>query len=371
MNMNSVAPSVSSTPNVPRSNPGAGPVVVRDGSAVIDEIGADSYGSLKGLDLLGSAEGRAAMGAHFSRVREAIRQENGIAPVLRDASTGASDDPVVEGVYQAVTGVNEYLKATLGRDGWDGKGTPLNVIMNAVNPVKGTNEGGAMFRAEPDGTARVRIGRGADDDAQKHPHAAADILAHEVAHGVWDTVVTKGQHKSGEHENPVTRAMNESWGDVFALGFDKSDWKVGGARDAMDPALDDARSVPATYPTQEEAIQALITGKSIPGFKGDHNPRPYEWSSVPTLVAARTMQAISDRDDVVKIWYDALQRLPSSEPNLDDLAHATREAARSRYGPTSRQAAALEREWAAVRQGEAPAAVAGAGLLGKITSWFT
>jgi hypothetical protein len=119
-------------------------------------------------------------------------------------------------------------------------------------------------------------------------------------------------------------------------------------------------------------VEALKKGKQVPGITGEYKPQPYQWSSIPTVVAARTMEQIGDRDEVVKIWYDALHRVTTPEPNLDHIADATRAAAQALFGAQSKQATALDQQWKAVRQGESPppAPPSEGGLMGKLKSIF-
>ncbi|MFJ5118024.1 M4 family metallopeptidase [Kitasatospora sp. NPDC088548] len=130
---------------------------------------------------------------------------DGLPADLRPAASPTSDFPAATGADGATDAhlnagiVYDFYRDRLGREGLDGKGSPI------VSLVGVTNDGAPIMNATWDGTMMSYGGGG----PQYHSFAVAlDIAGHEMTHGVID-------HTAGLVNAGQTGAMNEALADYF------------------------------------------------------------------------------------------------------------------------------------------------------------
>ncbi|MCB0878059.1 MAG: M4 family metallopeptidase [Thermoleophilia bacterium] len=245
--------------------------------------------------------------------------------LLTPQQVEASNDQVLKATVENASKVMSFLKEKFGRDGLDGKGQKLDVVVHAQDPMMG---GGPMNNAYWDGQAgKMFIGDG-DGHTFTPLGEAIDIIAHEAGHAVLESEVKMG---FGGQEG----ALHESFGDVLGSLLDPDDWQVG--EDAFTPgkagdALRDM-SKPTRYSNMSE----------VRGNGGE----PHLLADIPNLAAVRVAEKIG-RQEMGKVWYDGFTEYMKDHAQFADAAVATVKAAEQLYGVGSSQAAAVTDAWTSV-----------------------
>jgi bacillolysin len=252
-----------------------------------------------------------------------------------DASTGterrlsSSDlreggDVVARMAYQNGQRIDRFLRDRFGRNGWDGQGGRLQLVVHATDsPGQGMNN--AYWDREQ---ARIYLGDG-DGRIFAPLGDSVDVLAHETFHAIVDAEVNlryEGQQGG----------INESWADVLgSLADPDNDWLIG--EDVYTPG------------SPNDAIRNL----AAPRFSHVNQIPPgnqvgvHDLSGVPSLAAVRVADRIG-RDQMGDIWYRALTDHLDSRAGFAGAARATLEAAVELYGHDSAQFAAVMNAWKSV-----------------------
>lgn len=238
---------------------------------------------------------------------------------------GERSDPTAWTAYQNAIKVDDFLRSTFNRDGWDGKGTPLRVVVHAPDPETGDPRmNNAYWDAE---RGKVYLGDG-DGRLFQPLGGALDVLTHETAHALVDSEVNLrywGQQG----------AINESFADVLGTLADPDDWQVG--EDVFTPGV------------KNDAIRDLAaprfahTREIPPGA----DPDVHDLSGVPSLAAVRVAEKIG-REQMGQIWYRALVDHLDSRAGFPGAARATLEAASQLHGNDSKEFAAVMDAWKSV-----------------------
>lgn len=221
--------------------------------------------------------------------------------------------------------VDQFLRERFNRDGWDGKGGRLQLVVHAtddsgsagMNNAYWDRDQGKIYLGDGDGRIFAPLG------------GSLDVLTHETIHAVVDSEVNlryEGQQGG----------INESWADVLgSLADPDKDWLIG--EDVYTPgnANDAIRNL---------AQPRFSNVKQIPpgGQVGVH-----DLSGVPSLAAVRVADRIG-RDAMGQIWYRALTEHLDSRAGFSGAARATLEAAIDLYGRDSNQFAAVMDAWKSV-----------------------
>lgn len=209
--------------------------------------------------------------------------------VRADGTTG---DPVADTALRTAATIDAYLGATLGRDGIDGRGGRVELVVHAPDATN------AYWDAT---RGRVELGDG-DGVEWGAFGASTGVVAHELYHGVIDSEVHL------DYEQPEQAAIHESLADVFAAGVTGS-WKLGG--DVITPgrAGDVIRDL--ANPDVANLADAARAGGEAHALSG-----------IASLAAVRVAERIGLRD-TERTWYDALvQHLPDGA-GFADAARAT------------------------------------------------
>lgn len=248
-----------------------------------------------------------------------------------DGSTGAErpldvlkgTDHIVRQAHDNALKVDAFLRTSFKRDGWDGKGTPLRVVVHTpaedggkLNNAFWDNDRGKVYLGDGDGTIFAPLGN------------SLDVLTHEVAHAIVDSEVNL--RYDGQQGG-----INESWADVLGSLNDPDDWLIGedvftpgrsgdAIRDLANPRFGNTRSLP-------------------PGADID----VHDLSGIPSLAAVRVADAIG-REQMGQIWYRALTDHLSSRSGFAGAARATLQSAAELYGADSKQFSAVNDAWKAV-----------------------
>ncbi len=221
--------------------------------------------------------------------------------------------------------VDQFLRDRFNRDGWDGKGGRLQLVVHAtddsgapgMNNAYWDREQGKIYLGDGDGRIFAPLG------------GSLDVLTHETIHAIVDSEVNlryEGQQGG----------INESWADVLgSLADPDKDWLIG--EDVYTPG------------SSNDAIRNLAQ----PRFSNVNQIPPggqvgvHDLSGVPSLAAVRVADRIG-RDAMGQIWYRALTEYLDSRAGFSGAARATLAAAVELYGRDSNQFAAVIDAWKSV-----------------------
>ncbi len=234
------------------------------------------------------------------------------------------DDPVARQALQNAQTVTEQLLERFQRQGWDGKGTPMRVVVHyqdtpgqPMNNAFWDRTRGGIYLGDGDGRTFAPLG------------SSLDVVAHEITHAVVDSEVNlryEGQQGG----------VNESFADVLASVIDKDDWLIGedvftpgtpgdGLRDLERPKFSHMKQL--TEPSSSYDVHDL--------------------SGIPSLAAVKVAGQVG-REKMGKIWYQALTEHLGPQSGYAGAARATLQSAAELFGPSSREFQAVNDAWQAV-----------------------
>jgi Zn-dependent metalloprotease len=249
---------------------------------------------------------------------------SGIEQPIAGAQLAHTPDKTVKQAFKTATKVDDFLRTTLGRNGWDDKGAPIRIVVHAPNE-DGTPQ---MNNAYWDlATKRIYLGDG-DGELFAPLGGALDVMVHEATHAIVDSEV----HLRYEGQQG---GINESWADVLASVADPKDWRIG--EDVFTPG------------TPGDAIRDL----EHPRFGNvDQLPKgaviePHDYSGIPSLAAVRVADKLG-RSEMGRIWYTALVDHLDSRAGFSGAARATLDAAAQLHGAKSSQVSAVLDAWKSV-----------------------
>ncbi|MCW2956727.1 MAG: peptidase family protein [Thermoleophilia bacterium] len=248
---------------------------------------------------------------------------SGVEQPVSGAALLRSSDPVVTEAWKNAQRVDEFL-TKLGRNGLDGAGAPLNVVVHAP-----TADGRpAMNNAHwDDATQRVYLGDG-DGKLFAPLGGSLDVLVHEATHAIVDSEVRLryfGQQGG----------VNESWADVIGSLADPDDWLIG--EDVYTPNVPGDALRDMAKPAYAH-VRELPTGIEL---------EPHDYSGIPSLAAVRVADQLG-RDEMGRIWYSALVDHMNSQAGYAGAARATLEAASSVHGRDSAAVKTVLDAWKSV-----------------------
>lgn len=248
---------------------------------------------------------------------------SGIEQPITGAALLKADRTTSDALKQA-SKVDGFLRDKLGRDGWDGKGAPLRIVVHAPNE-DGTPQ---MNNAYWDNlTKRIYLGDG-DGQLFAPLGGALDVLVHEATHAIVDSEVNlryEGQQGG----------INESWADVLASLADPKDWRIG--EDVFTPGTrgDEIRDLENP---RFGHVDQLPKGAVI---------EPHDYSGIPSLAAVRVAEKLG-REQMGKIWYSALIEHLDSRAGFAGAARATLDATAQLHGASSTEVATVLDAWKSV-----------------------
>jgi Zn-dependent metalloprotease len=258
-----------------------------------------------------------------SRV-EVWDMSSGIEQPVAGAALLAGRDKTISEAYQQAVRVDDFLRQKLGRDGWDGKGAPMRIVVHAPNEDGTPNMNNAYW---DNATKRIYLGDG-DGELFKPLGGALDVLVHEATHAIVDSEVTlKYEGQQG--------GINESWADVLASLADPRDWRIG--EDVFTPG------------TPGDAIRDLEHPRfgSVDQLPKGAMLEPHDYSGVPSLAAVRVAKSLG-REEMGRIWYSALVDHLDSRAGYAGAARATLDAAAALHGAKSSQVTTVLDAWKSV-----------------------
>jgi aureolysin len=243
---------------------------------------------------------------------------------LTPQQVASSKDAVLRQTVANASEVMTFLKERFGRDGLDGRGQQLDVVVHVQEP----GFGGPMNNAYWDGQAgRMFIG---DGDGQMFAPLglAKDIIAHETGHAILESEVKMGfEGQEG--------ALHESFGDVLGSLVDGDDWQIG--EDAFTPSKGGDALRDLSKPEKYSNLSQVPAGVNEPHLLAD----------IPNLAAYRVAEKIG-REAMGKVWYEGFTAHLKDYAQFNDAAKATIDAAAQLFGTGSTQAAAVADAWKSV-----------------------
>lgn len=248
-------------------------------------------------------------------------------PLVTESGAAPSHDIHAAAALAQANAALEYLGTRLGRNGWDGRGSDVPVIVH-VSDLAGAPAAGASWSPFAN---RLTIGDG-DGIATRTPFAADDdVIPHELGHAVWFHEVAP----DGLHRQPTNQhmALTESFADMFAASVDADDWTIG--------------------------ERSVIPGEHQPGYLRDIAKPKYthmsqlppgeveqhDLSGLPSLVGMRFAEQVG-RDEMMRVWLRAVDHGMSLAGSFPMFAAATVVAAREELGDQA--ARFLKAQWNAI-----------------------
>lgn len=236
---------------------------------------------------------------------------------LKVRDDGTTGDVQADAALRTAARVDAYLSATFGRDGIDGRGGSVELVVHAPDRTNAYWDG-------PE--SRVELGDG-DGRAWGAFSESLSVMAHELYHGVIDAEVRL------DYSVPEQAAIHESLADVFAAGVTGS-WRIG--EDVMTPGVagDAIRDLAAP-----EYRHVRDTGRA--------GGESHALSGVASLAATRAASVLG-ATDMQRVWYRALVNHLVDGAGFRDAARATVLAATSMFGQDSPQRTAVLQAWESV-----------------------
>jgi hypothetical protein len=248
----------------------------------------------------------------------------------------------------------DYFASTFGRNGVDGAGAGVDVI---IDDRSLTDEGTERFRgnggyyATRDSAGAVHeaihFGTGtsyqaANGQVDQHSMLHADDLAiHELVHGV---IRKETGHLGGEADE--AGATNEALADVIAASATR-DWRIG---EDMYTERSDYRTLrDIANPEDPTAIHGLWTSMAdVDAAHARGEEVEEHWASgVLSTAAYRVQQRLGGErgwQAVEQVFYGAITGGQLGDMGFDAVASALRSAAASRYGTESTEHQVLDEE---------------------------
>lgn len=235
-----------------------------------------------------------------------------------------STDPVLAAAYANALEVDDFMRVQLGRNGWDGQGAPLRIVVHASNEDGTPGMNNAYWDIRSKG---IYLGDG-DGKLFAPLGGALDVLVHETTHAIVDSEVNlryEGQQGG----------INESWADVIASLADQRNWRIG--EDVFTPSTPGDEIRDLAHPRFGHVSQ-LPKGVLL---------EPHDYSGIPSLAAVRVAERVGHQE-MGRIWYSALVDHLDSRAGFPGAARATLEAATAIHGATSMEVDAVLQAWRSV-----------------------
>ncbi|MEZ0314349.1 MAG: M4 family metallopeptidase [Myxococcota bacterium] len=236
--------------------------------------------------------------------------------VLRRSGDAPTGDKLVDRAFDNLVRIDRFLRTELGRDGWDGKGSPLRADLAGLknrNATFSTATGTIVLGLRPS----VPLGVGSLG-------FSPTIMGHEVGHGIQ---IALGKYS---YENHEMSAIAESFGDVMGTGADDSNWVVGDEIPGGEPALgEDLRDL---------AKPPYKTLQEIP----ESGARSEGYSQLLSYAAVLVAEKVGN-PAMRKLWFEGMKRMPDdpTKHGFEAWVKAVQRAAVDLHGKGSPAEAAV------------------------------
>jgi hypothetical protein len=248
----------------------------------------------------------------------------------------------------------DYYAQTFGRNGVDGAGSGVQVLINDRTTDASGNEihkgnGGYYQTTDANGTTSEAIHFGvgekyaADNGTvdQLALYHADDLTIHELTHGI----IRKETGQLGGQANEAG-ATNEGIADVMAASATR-DWVLGEGMFASDSDYREMRNI--ADPDDPTAIHGLWTsvGEVQAKTKAGEAPEEHWASGVVSTAAYRIQQRLGGEagwQAVERVFYDSIDNDRLGDMSFQQVGAGLRASAASVYGAGSTQAQVFDEE---------------------------
>lgn len=249
---------------------------------------------------------------------------SGIEQAVEGTHLLAGTDATIAQAHRHAVEVDDFLRTTFGRNGWDGKGAPIRIVVHAPNDDGSPHLNNAYWDKQ---SRRIYLGDG--DGVIFAPLGnSRDVVMHETVHAIVDSEVNL--RYTGQQGG-----INESWADVLASIADPDDWLIGedvytpdqpgdSIRDLSNPRFGHVKQLP-----KETELE------------------PHDYSGIPSLAAVRVADQLG-RSQMGQIWYNALVDHLDSRAGFAGAARATLDSAAALFGAASSEVQAVKQAWLSV-----------------------
>lgn len=176
-----------------------------------------------------------------------------------------------------------------------------------------------------------------------------DVIAHELGHRIayrMGTISMRARDYFGENA-----AVQEHVADVLAASYDQKDWTLGEGSGSVirDMAAPERLGHPASMSDVKRGIEdgSLLVSTQLPTGAVVKLPNWHDVAEVPNRAASMIGDAIG-RDELGKLYLDALRSTVTPGMSLSQFADAITAAAATRYGAASPESAAVTDAYDAV-----------------------
>ena len=236
---------------------------------------------------------------------------------LKMRDDGTTGDLHADAALRTASVVDATLTKRFGRDGVDGRGGTVELVVHAPDKRNAYWDQEAL---------RIELGDG-DGTEWGAFGESVSVMAHELYHGVIDAEVKL------DYEQAEQAALHESLADVFAAGVVGS-WRIG--EDVMTPGV----SGDAIRDLAKPGVAHLKEAKRAGG-------EAHALSGVASLAAVRAAEQVGD-DVMQQVWYHALVDHLADGAGFTEAARATIASAQALYGAGSKQQTAVAQAWESV-----------------------
>jgi Zn-dependent metalloprotease len=234
-----------------------------------------------------------------------------------------STDKVLQRAAANAGLVMSFLNDRFGWNGFDGKGSPLSMVVHAPDPMTGEPMANAYWDPR---ARRMFVGDG-DGRVMGPAGDSLDVIAHETGHAVLASAKRMGfQGEEG--------ALHEAFGDLLGVLIDPDDWSIG--EDSFTPRKPD-----------DGGFRQLDRPKVNEHMSKIRSREPHDLADIPNLAAYRAAEAIG-RENMGKIWFNGFMNIMPDNAKFSDAASATVTAAQQLFGAQSREASAVTQAWQSV-----------------------
>lgn len=171
--------------------------------------------------LNGSEEVQAAIFAPMTLLTTGLHEINPNPEINIKYNIQKAENLGVDAMY-AMQNVHDYYENKFQRNGFDGAGNQLDVLVDGVYSM-GLTQLNAFALMEAD-----LIAFGVGDGEYMNPFSNLDVMAHEYQH-----LVTQNNGRGGLEYSKEPGALNEAWSDIFAKAIEfevhptSASWKLG------------------------------------------------------------------------------------------------------------------------------------------------
>lgn len=272
---------------------------------------------------------------------------------LGTADTLTGTDEAATAARSVQHGIDYYAR-TFGRDGLDGAGSGVDVLVNdrstdETGAERFAGNGGyfAMPNADGSSSEAIHFGTGTQIETtngsvnQQAMQYADDLAIHELTHGI---IRKETGHLGGDADE--SGATNEGIADVMAAAATR-DWRIGEGLYGADSAITSMRNI--AEPDDPSTVHGLWTsiGQVRENQSAGAGVEEHWASGVVSTAAYRVQQRLGGEagwQAVEQVFYDTIDNNRLGDMSFNAVAGALRSSAQTLFGPGSEVSIAFDEE---------------------------